>query len=332
VIASRARGLGMVELMVSLVLGLLVVGAASMIFLGTRQASRATDNLSRIQESQRTTYDLMVRELREAGGTPCDAQLVIANLLNNAQGATPVWWAANPEPLRGYDAGDVFPGAAIGTAVGQRVAGTDAVLVRFGADLSGLAVVSHDTAAAKLTVSRTAHGINAGDLLLVCNYRQGSIFQASTAADGNADIGHAVNVGTPGNCAAGLGVPALCSGSGNTYAYGAGSRVGRWIAAGWYIGNNGRPDTGGRSLYRVTRSGTEEVAEGVRDMQLNYLIAGATDYATATAVAAADWSRVTAVRVDMTFEAPEAGATTSTTAPRLARTVGYTATLRNLQP
>jgi hypothetical protein len=50
--------------------------------------------------------------------------------------------------------------------------------------------------------------------------------------------------------------------------------VGRFVAVGWYIGNNGRPETGGRSLYRVTRNGTEEVAEGVRDMQLSYLVDG----------------------------------------------------------
>jgi len=325
----------MVELMVSLVLGLLVVGAASMIFLGTRQAGRATDNLSRIQESQRTTYDLMVRELREAGGTPCDAGLSVANVLKNAQGATPTWWASNAEPMRGFDAGDAFDGAAIGAGVGQRVAGTDAVLVRFGADLAGLGVIAHDTGASKLTVNRATHGLRDGDLLLVCNYRQASLFQTNSAHDGSADIFHVANTGSPGNCDAGLGVPVLCNGTGTAYNYAPGAinpggRLGRWIAAGWYIGNNGRPDTGGRSLYRVTRAGAEEVAEGVRDMQLAYLVSGALDYVAAGAVA--DWSRITAVRVDMTFEAPQSGATTSASAPRLTRSVGYTATLRNMQP
>jgi type IV pilus assembly protein PilW len=323
-------GFGIVEVMVGLVLGLLVVGAASLLFLGTRQASRATDNLSRMQESQRTSFDLMARELREAGGTPCDAQVGVANLLVNAQGATPVWWASWAEPIRGFDGAAAFDGAAIGTGVAARVAGTDAVLVRFAADLGGLTVTAHNTATATLSVGRAAHGLRSGDLLLVCNYRQGSLFQASSAVDGNPDIGHAAGVGNPGNCAAGLGLPALCAGAGTTYSYAPGARLGRWVASGWYIGNNGRPDTGGHSLYRVTRSGPEEVAEGVRDMQIGYLVTDAADYVSAAAVT--DWSRVTAARVDLIFEAVELGGTTTATVSRASRRVGYTASLRNLMP
>lgn len=88
-----ACGFGLVELMVALALGLVVVGAAAMLFSGTIVAGHTSDNLSRMAESVRTSYDLMVREVREAGASPCDAQVLTANVLTQAQGAAPAWWA-----------------------------------------------------------------------------------------------------------------------------------------------------------------------------------------------------------------------------------------------
>ena len=109
-----------------------------------------------------------------------------------------------------------------------------------------------------------------------------------------------------------------------------GSLLARFVAAGWYIGNNGRPETGGRSLYRVTRDGFEEVAEGVRDLQLSFLQDAGTDYVAATAVT--DWTAVLAVRVDLTYETPEAAMSTASATARLQRPVGFTANLRNMMP
>ena len=99
---------------------------------------------------------------------------------------------------------------------------------------------------------------------------------------------------------------------------------------GWYIGNNGRTVGSGRSLYRVTRLSAEEIAEGVRDMQLSYLQNGNANYVDATAVT--DWTSIAAVRVDLTVESDEDRIGTSASSPRLTRTVSYTANLRNLQP
>lgn len=336
--AARAgqRGFGLVEMMVALALGLLVVGGALVLFMATRQTHSTTDNLSRIGESVRTSYDLMTREIREAGSTPCDSQVVMGNVLNNAQGGAPTWWAAWPndplEPLRGFGGADGFDGAAFGNAVGQRVNGTAALLVRYGAAIDDLAVTAHDVAAAQFTATRNNHGIAVGEVLMVCNYRQGAIFQVTAINLASGTFAHANGAGAPGNCSKGLGFfnPMLCTAAGTPFEFSAGSRIGRYIAVGWYIGNNGRPATGGRSLYRVTRSGAEEVAEGVRDMQLTFLASGAADYVAPAAVS--DWNLVTAVRFDITYEGPDTGVTTTGAGQRLVRTVAYTVNLRNLQP
>jgi len=328
-----SSGFGLVEMMVALALGLLVVGGAMVLFMATRQANGSTDNLSRMADSVRTSHDLLTRELRHAGATPCDAQLLAANVLNTAQGAAPAWWAVWGEPLRGYTGSTAFAGADFGTAVGQRVSGTAAVALRYGAALDTVSITAHNTGTQTFTTNINNHGIAAGDLLLVCSYRQAAIFQATAANIANGTFVHGGSGGTPGNCGTGLGLPTLCAPASTVYQFSVGSQVGRYTAAGWYIGNNGRSDSGGRSLYRVTRLGSEEVADGVRDLQLGYLIDGASDYVAADTVS--DWTRVTAVRLDITYESPEANVATngtSSNAGRLTRSVGYTINLRNQQP
>lgn len=329
----RERGFGLVEMMVSLALGLLVVGAAMVMFMATRQSNGSTDNLSRVAESVRTSYDLLAREVREAGATPCDAQQLASNVLNAAQGGTPSWWATWGEPVRGYAGTAAFPGAAIGTGVAERVTGTEAIAVRSGVALDNVNITAHATGTQTFTTNLSNHGIAVGDLLMVCNYKLAAVFQVTAANIATGTFAHGTGSGVPGNCSTGLGLPTVCAPGATVYQFSPGSLVGRFTAAGWYIGNNGRSDSGGRSLYRVTRLGAEEVADGVRNLQLNYLLDGATDYVAAGAVT--DWTRVTAVRMDITYEGPEANVATNgsgTNAGRLTRTVGFTINLRNLQP
>jgi type IV pilus assembly protein PilW len=266
-------------------------------------------------------------------------------VLNNAQGVAPTWWATWNEPVTmlnqpvlGFDGGTAFPGAAIGAAVTERVNGTDAVIVRYAAAYDNLTITAHDTANTRFTTSVAAHGIPVGELVLVCNYSQAAIMSVSAVDLAAGTFTHAASAAVAGNCSAGLGLsnPTDCTPLGVTYSlfrpppFGP-PLVGRFVAVGWYIGNNGRPETGGRSLYRVTRNGAEEVAEGVRDMQLSYLVDGQADYVDAGAVTATQWETVTAVRFDLTFESPDSGINAAT-GQRLVRTVAYTVNLRNQQP
>jgi type IV pilus assembly protein PilW len=320
--------MSLVELMVSLALGLLVVLAASMVFIGSRQANRTTDGLGRMQETARNAFELMARELREAGSNPCDINLRVSNVLNNAQGATPDWWVDWGRVFQGFDGAQAFAGAAFGTGVGQRVAATDAVMVKSIADLTDLTVTAHNTGAARLTVNANPHRVNVGDLLMVCNYRQAALLQASAIAAGTID--HTESADVSGNCSRGLGVPTDCSSAtGNTYAFEAGAKVGRLVSVGWFVGNNGRAETGGRSLYRVTRNGVEEVAEGVNDLQIDYLVAGAAAYANATTVA--DWGTVIGMRIAITLRSAQSGVSTAAST-RIDRPMTFTLSLRNRLP
>ena len=94
---------------------------------------------------------------------------------------------------------------------------------------------------------------------------------------------------------------------------------------------NGQPS---RSLYFSTVKNTggnlsvvnNEITQGVRDMQLGYLVPGAADYVDASAVAAADWGKVVAVNINMVMEGEDK---ISTNQAVLQRGLQHIVTLRN---
>lgn len=64
-------GFGLVEMMVALVLGLLVVGAAFAIFQSNQRSFSSNQGLNRIQEGARVAFEMMGNDLRGAGGSAC---------------------------------------------------------------------------------------------------------------------------------------------------------------------------------------------------------------------------------------------------------------------
>ncbi len=63
----RQAGLSLIELMISVVLGLLLVAGATQIFLSNTQAFRLQDNISSTQESGRLGLEILLSDLRRAG-------------------------------------------------------------------------------------------------------------------------------------------------------------------------------------------------------------------------------------------------------------------------
>ncbi|MDQ8035828.1 MAG: PilW family protein [Pedobacter sp.] len=63
----RQSGLSLIELMISVILGLLLVAGATQIFLANTQAFRLQDNISRTQESGRLGLEILLADLRRAG-------------------------------------------------------------------------------------------------------------------------------------------------------------------------------------------------------------------------------------------------------------------------
>ena len=310
--ASRChqRGFGLVELMVSMVLGLILIGGVLSIFLSNQQAFRSNEGLSRLQENARISFELMARDLREAGGNQCGAKLVA----NVVIGATTDWttnWSEGS--IRGFDGNQLSTNIVpVGTANTNRVTNTAAITVRLADPERAVQVVNHNATAASFELSTVNHGFAEGDFVMVCDGTSAAIMQITGASSGTNDtVVHNTGVSgvTPGNCSKGLGYPTDCTGTvGNAKTFASGGIMAQLEPVFWYVGNNNR---GGRSLFRRNRVASEEIAEGVTNMELAYLLrdeaTGTLDSAWVSASSISDWTeiaskQVVAVRVALDLE------------------------------
>lgn len=330
---TRQAGFGLIELMISLVLGLLVVGAAIAMFLSNRQTYLATESLGRVQESVRAGFELMARDLREAAGNACGNDVTLVNVLNTPGDDWYTDWAGG---IRGYDGGIAFPDEAFGNAAEDRVAGTDAIEQRSAVN-GGIPIVDHVATSAMFELNTTEHGFSVGDIAIACDPAHAAILQVTSPAANNATATIVHNIGegvTPGNCTKGLGgegtISPSCTANGIAYTFGClngdkdtcataeekwPAMLARLHASRWYVGYNGRNDGTGKSLYQavlVNAGGApsvvvREVVDGVRDMQIEYLLSDADNYQSANAAwTAADYAKVVAAHILLEVESTDA--------------------------
>jgi type IV pilus assembly protein PilW len=330
-VKHRNSGFTLVELMIAMMLGLFLIGGVISVFLSNRQVYRQNDNLARMQESARYAFEVIARDIREVGGTPCGSNLPTANVLNDPD--TVVWWAKWGDGIHGYEDDETLPAKETATnpEVTKRVAGTDAFIIQNADGNPDVRIVSHVPTSATFDVNTNNHGIDTNDILMVCGFEQAAIFQVTNAQDGiNSNIVHNTGTSSPGNCSKGLGYPTLCSNPGNSYPFQDGNLLTKLAANAWYIGFNGRDS--GRSLYRIRSSSdgnqTEEIAEGVSNMQIVYLesATGSLSASYVDADSITDWSSVVAVRIEFTLVSLE---TVGVGNSALSRTWNTVVTLRN---
>ncbi|KAA2283914.1 PilW family protein [Arenimonas fontis] len=348
-------GFSLIELMIALLIGLLVVAAAGGVFISNKRVYNASETVNRIQEGIRVGFELMSRDIREAGGNPCSASAPVINQMTSGGND---WWANWGDGIRGYSGADAMPGTVagmgvFGTGVGQRVAGTDAVEINSALG-GGIRVVDHAQPSAVVQVTNQGD-IQEDDILVICNMDYSFIFQVTALPSSN-QIQH--NSGTSLNCAQEFQYENPCTGTGASGAFGycfvpgatpsaqcdgfgrGPAYVARVGSVRWYVGNNAR---GGRSLYRATisnRSNTNtpdtlhevyEVVEGIEDLTVTYLEAGENTYTAPAGVA--DWGQVVAVRIRLDMVGTEGALTASeiqgTDGQVLGRTLTHVVQLRN---
>lgn len=276
-VQRRQRGLTLVELLVAMTLGLVLIGGVISVVLTTRQTLQMNENLARMQESARFSFELMAREVREAGMVPCGTRLT-ANVLRTAGSATMAWWAnTDAGMLRGFDdAQDSTDIVAFGAATGERVAGTDAiVLLRPAGDELAFRQISLHDAGGTAFQFASATPFADSEVAMVCDGRSSALFQIETVTAAPSEVHYGA---APLNCATALGtVQAQCA-TPIAKTFDPDATVARWDPAFWYVGNNAR---GTRSLYRA-RIGVdaatgqlvtqrEEMAPGVENLQIDYL-------------------------------------------------------------
>lgn len=318
----RQAGLGLIELMVAMLIGLLVSAAAIGIFQSNKRAFAATQGLGRIQENSQAAFEMMARDIREAGGNPCDAELVAGNIASGASTATATsanWFLGWNRPLHGFE----------GSGLTGQVASTDALQVlRLDQEVRTL-TADMTTGATSVTYTPASPQFDANDVMMICDMRVLGIFRASansgvSGTDGTVSFGTGVNACSyfpqpnAGTCVAGT-----------AYLFPEFSTVSRLQGVRWYVCDPDGVAANGYSLCRRVNDGAqEEVVPGVENMQIEYLTNAG--YVNASALGTtADWNAVRAVRIALTMREAEATSAGSTTGAPLMRTISHVVTLRN---
>lgn len=358
------RGVTLVELMVSLVIGLVLVGAVTAMYLSNRQAFRQVESVARLQENGRIMFEILNRDLREAGGTPCGRRVSVQpsvavnawindhSLELDASGA-----AITPEPahfmsgLMGYEGGEAVRAAAPQNPP-NRVTQLPAILMWTGTinapiplepfNANGDGVV----AAAALGNYPAANGFRntyaAGDLVLLCDSSRSTVARVETAIANPAGVTDIALSTLPGGSPSPTLPVAMGSGAERPQLAPLSAQV-------WYVGDTGRT-AGGQNVYAVYRAfynlaaGTfvaEEIVEGVDwtpgtstdfPFVVEYLQRQSSAPFYRSYVEAGDvtsWLRVEAVRISVRFRTLDASGVGAAGSEPVIRTVPFVISLRN---
>lgn len=311
-VSRQQTGLSLIELMISITLGLLLVLGAIQVFLSSKNTYSYNEEIGWMQENARFAMDQVKRDIRMAGYWGCAADGNFVDTLNPV-GSGSGWQLDFSRAVRGWDGDDgtyptpEFPNlGAVAVASGGTVPDSDLLTVRRADDSSGqYSVTGHNTNSAVIDVDGTHHFAK-GDILVVTDCSNTAVMQQT--GNGTNKVNH--NPGgsvSPGNCTKYLG-PARCvSGSSNAYQYlpGSGAYVMRAQAYAYYVDTapNGVP-----SLYRrELASGSaatvsNELVQGIENVQVFYgedLSGNGAPERYVDASDVGDWDRVTVVRLYM---------------------------------
>ena len=128
--ARRQRGLSLIELMISVAIGLVILTAIALVFLNASRTRTELERVSRQIENGRYAIELLSHDLRMAGFY---GELDVAQIAGTALPADPCsltasdWNTAIPVHIQGYDNGGFV---SANCALTNQKANTDVVIVR----------------------------------------------------------------------------------------------------------------------------------------------------------------------------------------------------------
>lgn len=311
--ASRQHGLSLIELMISIALGIFLTWGALQAFLSGKQTYSMQQAVSRIQETGRLGQEFMSFDIRSAGANGCGARQPAGdtattgcddgvNMLNNS-GNVQFDFGKTVFGIDNNNGNATFNGMTLNPAP---KAGTDILVTRNTNNL-GLELVDEgkandanlntfDTgteAGACTGGTASISGLCEGDVLVVSDCTRTKIFQVTnlTSIGGGAKLSvvHSQGGGaSPGNRCSSWG-----GNGGSTQAFQPGASIMKATSNFYYVAVS--PTTGRPGLYKQTLTGSaQELLEGVEDLQLEFGVDNNGDftvdqYKTANNVSASEW-------------------------------------------
>jgi len=329
---KNQAGLTLVELMVSLVLSLVLLGGVIQMFVSNKQGYQLSDELARMQESARFASFLLERDLRMAGYTGCSSRDESTMRVKNTLNGSTVGFSPT-KGIEGWEAGSTNYGAysivANGATSDASVSGwatSDGATLATGTMSVGNSDIVRVwlTAGSPLLVNNITPGANTvvdvsinadfedDDILILTDCTKVDIVQACSVGQTSSGGVTSINAILSNGCTPGNDVSATLlntkDDSDNKNVH-----VAKLIGRIYFIGKRGNTSTNPPALFRQeigqnAAAGTaEELVEGVESMQILYGEDTAADadgeadrYVDAEDVD--DWEKVVSVRIEMLMQ------------------------------
>lgn len=288
-IRRRQGGLTLIELMISLVIGLLVLGALLVVYLGSRAAYRTSDSLARVQESGRFAIEFIAQDGRMSGFMGCLSRNLTTDSVINLTANPSVPFSNSADGIRGFDGSDATnialwsnPTAGSPTEI-ERVGNSDVLTIRRAGGVSiGLRADPASTTTwtegvgGTVTLQHNAIGLRNSDTVALGSCVKGLLIFRVTNNPMQTGIGDFPTVleykgaGAGGDGSAGN-VTTVPDPSRVLFGSDARAEVIRFADVSYFIGQSAaeqRP-----SLYRASGNNVEELVDNVEDMDIVYGVA-----------------------------------------------------------
>lgn len=273
-------GLSLVELLISMLLGLFVVGMATQVFLTGKNTHKTVNAVSSIQDNARYAMFLLEKDVRMAGYTGCIARGEGPEIENTLNDSNEVFYDFSTG-LLGFNNVSAVP-SSLSVALANDptpLSGTDMLVVRVPSD-NPIEISQINNSAQLFAVyagnivpqgcgdgTDKINGMCIGDILMVSNCTYARVFQVTnlTVSGTNANVVHSSSGATPGNAEASWGGASAPEDE----KFEEGAEITRISTVLYYVANS--PDRKIPSLYRKEgNSAAVLIADGIQDLQFEF--------------------------------------------------------------
>jgi type IV pilus assembly protein PilW len=282
--SAKQRGLSLIELMIALLLSTLLTLGILTMYLDSTETSQVSRSLARVQESGRIALDLVARDLRMTGFAGCADPLQDLAPAYDASTLDEDFYRSSLRGARvdGDDWDDLVDNVGIAALEATAVADSDVLQIRRASGPS--ATLDAGMPAENSTIStdsdQTVTEFRIGENALITNCVTADVFAVGDP-DGFEDneINHQPLSST----------------------YPEGSRVLHFNTTTYWVGDTGRTDQQGNTVWALYQNGLE-VVTGVERLQVLYGVReddGNVRFENADDLTADDWNEIDVVQVGL---------------------------------
>lgn len=294
-------GLSLVELLIAMAISLVLLGGVYRIFVSSTRTYAVQNALSRLQENGRFAIDFLTRDIRDAGYQGCLQDPT--TFQNNVDMSSSAYIYNFSVGIDGFDGqGSGWYPSPLDASIVNPVQGTDVVTIRgIVPDSTVYMQTTMPNVSADLKLSQSQDsGITKGEIVLISDCEGATVFQVtgiSPTGSGMDNAQHNTGVAgvSPGNKIKDF-----------NHTFQQGAEISKFRTTSFFIRNN---TAGQPSLYRTDNpklpgalSATQELLEGVENMQIRYGVAATSDKASPVtqylrADQVTDWNLVKSVQI-----------------------------------